>query len=724
MYLKSISFSKALLVGSAVALPIILGVVFNFLEIGLAIGFGAFWSSPSDVSGSFKQKRNGILLSAVLITIISFIGGYLHYEKWISFFVLGILSFCIALISVYGFRASLISFSGLLALVLSFALTLERLEIYQYALLVGLGGIWYLLLTTLWHKAFPKAETEEFLTETYLLTAKFLETRGKLADFKADTKRLQKELLDLQAHLTENHSTLREILILSRKSSGPSNYEDQKLLVFVQLIEMLENAIANPAAYERMQGLFKDHPQYITKFQSLNFEMAAQLRKIARAGSDPKKLPNNENLISCFANIKTEIEFLEKGLLYGDYILLQNFLDYQEKQYEKLKRIKWLLDDPNPTEIGTIDRKTARRFVAFPEYDPMLLVRNLSFNSNIFRHALRLSVTLMTGYALGSVFPFQNPYWILLTIIVIMRPSYGLTKSRSIDRIVGTLIGVVIAVGLVFVIQNPYIFAILGIGSLVVAFSMTQKNNKTSAVFITLSVIFIYAILEPNVLGVIKFRLIDTVVGAALSYLAMRILWPTWESVSMRKSIEKSVQANQIFLQKIIAYYLQKGKLPTSYALARKRAFLETSNLNSAFQRMAQEPKSKQREIDKIYEMVVLNHSFLASLASLGTYVQHHKTTDVSPQFKTAAHKIETALTQILKCLQGNDCSTLDIKPEAQYVFEEDLLPFSTEKIKGADLQGKMELRNLQEKHLVWEQLKWQFAMSGKMLHLVNAVRF
>lgn len=722
--MKSISFSKALLVGFAVTVPIILGVVFNFLEIGLAIGFGAFWSSPSDVSGSFKQKRNGILMSAILITIISFIGGYLHYERWISFFVLGILSFCIALIAVYGFRASLISFSGLLALVLSFALHLERLEIYQYALMVGLGGIWYLLLTKLWQLTFPNAETEEFLTLTYLLTAKFLETRAKLTDRKEDTKKLQQELLDLQTELTANHATLREILILSRKTSGPSNYDDQRLLVFVQLIEMLENAVANPAAYERMQELFKDHPQYITKFQSLNFEMADQLRKIADANNNPNNLPDNVNLITCFTNIKTEIEFLQKELLYSDYILLQNFLDYQEKQYEKLKRIKWLLDDPNPTEIGTIDRKTARRFVAFPEFDPMLIFRNFSFSSNIFRHSMRLAVALMIGYALGSLFPFQNPYWILLTIIVIMRPSYGLTKSRSINRIVGTLIGAVIAVGLVFVIQNPYIFAILGIGSLVLAFSMIQKNNKTSAVFITLSVIFIYAILEPDILGVIKFRLIDTVVGAALAYLAMRLLWPSWEAVSMRKSIEKSVQANQDFLKKITTYYHQKGKIPTSYALARKTAFLETSNLNAAFQRMAQEPKSKQKEIDKIYEVVALNHSFLASLASLGTYVQHHKTTDASPQFKTATQKIETALTQILKCLNGNDCSTLELKPEAEYVFEKDLLPFSTEKIESADLQNKEELRNLQEKHLVWEQLKWQFAMSGKMLHLVNAIRF
>ncbi len=663
-------------------------------------------------------------MSAALIAVVSFIGGYLHYEKRMSFFALGILSFCISMVSIYGFRASLISFSGLLSLVLSFALTLEQLEIYEHALLVGLGGIWYLLLTNLWHLLFPKAETEEFLSETYLLTAQFLETRAKLANFDADRQKVQQELLDLQSELTKNHSTLREILILNRRTSGWSNYADQRLLVFVQLVEMLENAVANPAAYERMQQLFKNHPQYIRRFQSLNFEMASQLRKIAAAGSDPEKLPENEQLMVCFIEIKSEIENLREKLLYGDYILLQNFLEYQEKQYEKLKRIKWLLDDPNSTEIGNVDPKTAQRFLAFPDYEPMLLVRNLSFRSNIFRHALRLAVTLMVGYALGSLLPFQNPYWILLAIIVIMRPSYGLTKSRSIDRILGTLIGGIIAGGMVFFIQNPYVFAVLGVVSLIIAFSMIQKNNRTSAVFITLSVIFIYAILETDVSGVIKFRLIDTVVGAALAYIAMRVLWPSWESVSMRDSIETAVEANREFLQKITSYYKNKGKLPTSFSIARKTAFTETSNLNVALQRMAQEPKSKQREMDKMYELVVLNHSFLASLASLSIYVKHHKTTEASEQFNRAVSKIEQNLNEILQCLNKDKCYAPELKPDTEFPFEEKLLPFKTERIKDSDIENKDELRDLQEKHLVWEQLKWQFAMSDKMLHLVNSTTF
>ena len=120
-FLKSTGFSRAILVGIAVTLPIVLGIQLGYFEIGLALGFGAFWCSPSDVSGSFQHKKIGIIISAALVMVVSFIGGYLHYETCLSLPVLGILSFGIAFISVYGFRASLISFSGLLALALSFA---------------------------------------------------------------------------------------------------------------------------------------------------------------------------------------------------------------------------------------------------------------------------------------------------------------------------------------------------------------------------------------------------------------------------------------------------------------------------------------------------------------------------------------------------------------------------------------------------------------------------
>ncbi|MFV0573105.1 MAG: FUSC family membrane protein [Xanthomarina gelatinilytica] len=413
-FLKSNDFSKAVLIGIAITLPIVFGLFFNQLEIGLAICFGAFWCSPSHVSGKLTHKINGILLSALLIMIVSFLGGYLHYQTWLIVPVLGFLTFSIAFISVYGFRASLISFSGLLALVLSFAHISETLEMYEYAFLIGLGGPWYLLLLlVIWYFINPKAHTEEILAETFLLTAAFLETRGKLVGPQPNRDELQTKLLDLQAELVERHATLREILIQSRKKSGLSHYKGKRLLVFVQLVEILEAAIANPVNYDKMDVFLKYHPNYVKSFQDFIFEIANQLRLIAKAGNNKKKLPNIKQMAVCLERLEQEVEALKNSNNKSDYegfLILQNYLEYQKKQYIKVKRITWLLGNPNMDTKDFIDSNESKRFIVSQDYSLNILLRNLSFKSNIFKHSLRLAVTVVLGYILGHVFAFQNPY--------------------------------------------------------------------------------------------------------------------------------------------------------------------------------------------------------------------------------------------------------------------------------------------------------------------------
>ncbi len=722
-FLKSTNFSKSILIGVAVTVPIVLGIQLGHFEIGLALCFGAFWSSPSDVNGSYRHKKIGILFSAALAMVVSFIGGYLHIQTLLLLPVLGLLTFAISLIAVYGFRASLISFSGLLALVLSFAHEAQELEIYQYALLIGAGGLWYLLLSVLWYHINPKAQTEEILSEVLVLTAEFLEARGKLIGPRSDRKKLQSKLYTLQSKLIENHETLREILIRSRTSSGNSIYEDKRLLVFVQLVEMLETAMANPVNYDKMDTLFTRYPEFTGHFQNLMFQISGQLRKIAAAGTHPGKLPGNTLLAASFINLKALIDSFRsdsKTFAYEGYLMLQNLFEYQEKQFEKLKRIKWLLGNPDKDALDVINREDSRRFIVPQDYDPRLLLRSFSFKSTIFKHSLRLAVTVMIGYALGSFFHFQNPYWILLTIIVIMRPSYGLTKSRSKDRIIGTLIGGAIASGMVFLIQSPYVFGALGIVSLIVAFSMVQKNYKASATFITLSVVFIYAIMRPDILTVIQYRILDTLIGAALSFVAMLWLWPAWGFLEIRQHIEKSVTANRDFLSQITGYYQKKGAVSTTYQVSRKEAFLETSNLSSAFQRMAQEPPSKQKNLDAVYELVVLNHTFLSSLASLSTYIQANRTTDASEAFKGAMGMIDENLAQVLQALTDGNVALTSPVPAGKSDFEQQLPAFQPENPLSREIDPSLE-RDYQEAHLVWEQLKWLFSISDKMRKLTTS---
>ena len=305
-----------------------------------------------------------------------------------------------------------------------------------------------------------------------------------------------------------------------------------------------------------------------------------------------------------------------------------------------------------------------------------------------------------------------------------MRPSYGLTKTRSKDRIIGTLIGGAFATGIVFLIQNPYAYGVFGVVSLVIAFSMVQKNYKTSATFVTLSVIFIYAILQPDILAVIQYRILDTLIGAALSYVAILWLWPSWGFLEIGEDIGKSVKSNQDFLRHISEFYQKKGKVPTSFKVSRKNAFLETSNLSSAFQRMTQEPKSKQKNLDKVYELVELNHTFLSSLASLSIYIQNHKTTEASETFKVATSKIIENLSLVHQSLKEEVPNNEQSVSEDSTFFEKQLPAFQSEQMELSDSDSGQSERDQQESHLVWEQLRWLHSLSANMLKVTLSLKW
>jgi uncharacterized membrane protein YccC len=205
----------------------------------------------------------------------------------------------------------------------------------------------------------------------------------------------------------------------------------------------------------------------------------------------------------------------------------------------------------------------------------------------------------------------------------------------------------------------------------------------------------------------------------------MRWLWPTWGFGEIREDFEKSVKAYQEFLVHISEYYQRKGKVPTSYTISRKNAFLETSNLSSAFQEIAQEPKSKLENLDKVYELVELNHTFLSSLASLSTFIRHHETTEASKMFVTATTKIDKNLSLVLRSLKvGISNGTPANTNDDEAFFEQQLLKFRLQQKEPSATVSEELKRYHQEAHLVWEQLRWLYSLSANMLKLTSSMKW
>ena len=66
----------------------------------------------------------------------------------------------------------------------------------------------------------------------------------------------------------------------------------------------------------------------------------------------------------------------------------------------------------------------------------------------------------------------------------------------------------------------------------------------------------------------------------------------------------------------------------------------------------AREPESKQNHIEDIYQLVVINNSLLASMASLSTYAQNNVTSKASEDFKIISEKIIDNLNMVCKQLK------------------------------------------------------------------------
>ncbi|WP_317125648.1 FUSC family protein [Flavobacterium cerinum] len=721
------NFTKAVMVTIAAALPVLILSHFEMFEIGFAISLGALLTYPADIPSNLVHRTKGLVTASFIVAGCIMAVNLLHPYPWIFYPATIIVVFFLSMISVYGQRATMVSFSGLLAIALATGHLHTGWDILIYTSYILSGGLMYTLISLAFNYLSPHRYTELQVAECMKLTAKYMKLRGDLWDIDADRAGIVEKQLHLQVEINLTHENIREVLLRSRTHAENSNRSRKMLLVFISLMEILELALSASFDHSKLHEKFSAHPKVLTTYQNLAYNLASALKKISNSIENRKKYVKKHQLLK-------DVEALEKAITeYENELgkeaasegvwMLSNMLHYAEKQIEKIN----IIERAFTTSIEFKDikerDKDLEKFLT-PEYYPVhILKENLSFSSTIFRHSLRLTMSIALGFVIGLIFPLQNVYWILLTIVVIMRPGYGLTKQRSYQRIIGTITGGIIAFAVLSFVHHPVIIGTLAIVCMILGYTFTAINYRIGATFVTIYVVFVYGMLNPNINDVIQYRIVDTAVGALIAFIANYFLWPSWEFMNLPVFIKKSIEANRNYLTEISLYYNKKGTVTTSYRLARKNAFVEIGNLMSSYQRMVQEPKSKQKQQQQVYKLAVLNHTLLSSLASLGTYTQSHKTSTASEAFNVVVNTVIKNLDHAIALL------TMDVQAEEAHLANNEELAMRFTELKNIRARELREVHvteeeefrlKMEEAHLVIEQLVWLNSLSEK---IVKAVR-
>ena len=231
-----------------------------------------------------------------------------------------------------------------------------------------------------------------------------------------------------------------------------------------------------------------------------------------------------------------------------------------------------------------------------------------------------------------------------------------------------------------------------------------------ASVFITITAIFIFALINPDIYTLIYDRLLDTVIGVVLSFSSNYLLLPTWEHNSYKEAITKSIEANIGYLIEVKEIFNTEEGITTAYKVSRKEAVLALSNLNTTFQRMLQEPNFMQYKNPAVYGIIVIQQSFLATVASLGIRLNSKRITFPKAVFNEAIDNLIQLQQHSLLLLSKKDTTISN-----HYKTAIDHLSASVKEITTNANKEKTAPISMRETQFYWEQFNYLFGLSKNL---------
>ncbi len=659
-------FSDGVKITLGVLLPSLIAFQFDKLEIGITLSLGALCVSIADTPGPWLHRKNGMLFTNLFIFLTALLTVNINTNLYLVAIEIFALCFLFSMFYLYGSRAASVGTAALLIMVLDIIPGKTSLKPFEHSFLVLGGGAWYFLLSALFSKLRPYRYAQHTLGESISEVGQYMRLRSRFYGTEVSVEDNFKALVSQQVKVNELQDNVREALFKTRELMNESTNAGRVMVkIFVDMVDIFEQTMATHNDYDTIRSRFSGS-DILPSFATIIEKIADEIDYIGFCLIHQQKPVHKELTISDLDQLKAKIDALERS---GTSVLiLKKILINLRNIYLKTNDISNYFDKETvstaPTKPSPIELS---RFVSHQSFDWKIFKNNLNFKSGVFRYSLRIAIICLVGFFVGKMFSLgHHSYWIILTILVIMKPGFSSTKQRNYERVVGTLIGGVLgAVVLMFVKDETARFLFLLVFMLI-TYSVIRIKYVLGVVFMTPFILILFSFINSgdNTTIIASERIIDTLIGSFLAFVSSYILFPDWESAHFKHFLPRMIKANLNYLEHII---LRQSLLPisvTDYRLARKDVYVNTANLAGAFQRMMQEPKSKQHHIKEIHKFVVLNHILSSYLANLSAIFSESAASINSEQLKLIRKSrfyLEEAVEKIDSEMDGSTQTKLHI---------------------------------------------------------------
>ena len=666
-FLLSPYFSDGVRITIGVLLPSLILYQFDLLHIGVTISLGALCVSTTDIPGPIAHRRNAMIVTTIALFFVALFTGLGNVSTILSAVLIAGFSFVFSMTYIYGTRVSFIGTACLLVMTLSIDDVRPFKEIVFHALFILGGATWYTLLSLSINHIMPYRHAQLILGDYIFEVSRFMRVKADFYKESFDYDETYTKLVELQIVINEKQEGIRDLLFKTREIIQDSTQEGRFLvLVFVDMVDLLEQIMSTFYNYKKLHKEF-DNVGILSSYEAIIIELSEQIENIAHSlkmGIRPHISPSLPRHI---ATLKNEIASLDAAEFPPmSLVALTNIEVNIENIYARIKKIVTYFKE---RKLETLDNHQARPalFVNHQEFEFGQFTENLSFNSHIFRHALRVGILMLLGFVIAHSFNFLHSNWILLTIMVIMKPGFSMTKERNLHRLIGTILGAIVGMLISnWVKDDKAMFAILLV-CMLGTYSFQRRYYGASVFFMTPFILILYNYLGMGNMAVLQERVYDTLIGGAIAFAGSYFLFPQWESQKVRGALIAMLEANLNYYHQVARAYLGGTNDQFFYKIHRKEVYVASANLASTFQRMFSEPKSKQVSMKEIHKFSVLNHLLTSYIVTLALYAKEHtelssSITELEPIFNNTEQILSEGIHYLHNDQSGEEQQLINLK--------------------------------------------------------------
>lgn len=167
------------------------------------------------------------------------------------------------------------------------------------------------------------------------------------------------------------------------------------------------------------------------------------------------------------------------------------------------------------------------------------LTTHLTPRSVIFQNACRFALGLAAARAVAGVLDLQHGFWVLLATLTLTRTTSLETRSAVRQALIGTLIGAVVAGGLLAVVHNREVVyaVVLPLVMLLAFIAGPLRGLAWAQGGFTLVVATLFAQVSPVTWQLAPVRLLDVLTGSLIGLACGLVAWPRGAGPEVRRSM-------------------------------------------------------------------------------------------------------------------------------------------------------------------------------------------